>query len=219
MVKFVITPELYAKDPESSQLGKKIIGESIKLIAEIGFESFTFKKLGERIGSNESSLYRYFENKHKLLLYLSSWYWSWIEYRMRFATANIADPFEKLKRGLLIITDTIADDEATEHVDEALLNKIIVAEFLKTFLTKEVDIENSKGFFLIYKKVIYFLAALIREAAPQYDYPESLASSIVEGALHQHFLRDHFKTITSSNVTPSGFYLDLVTSLLKDKES
>ena len=29
MVKFVITPELYAKDPESSQLGKKIIGESI----------------------------------------------------------------------------------------------------------------------------------------------------------------------------------------------
>ncbi len=217
MVKFVITPELYAKDPESSQLGKKIIGESIKLMAEIGFESFTFKKLGERIGSNESSLYRYFENKHKLLLYLSSWYWSWIEYRMRFATANIADPFEKLERGVAVVTETIIDDEATEHIDEALLNNIIIAEFIKTLHTKEVDNENSKGFFLIYKKVIYYLAALIKDAAPGYKYPESLASNIVEGALHQHFLLGHFKTITNTEAPPSGFYLDMVRSLLKDK--
>ena len=74
-LKVHIPDKIYIKDPESSVLGKKIITHSILLIDDIGFESFTFKKLGSEINSNESSIYRYFENKHKLLLYLTSWYW------------------------------------------------------------------------------------------------------------------------------------------------
>jgi AcrR family transcriptional regulator len=54
--------KIFVKDPETSALGKKIIKESIILIDEKGFDNFTFKKLGERIGSNESSIYRYFES-------------------------------------------------------------------------------------------------------------------------------------------------------------
>ena len=76
-IKIQVNENLYNKDPETSELGKKIIENSIKLIHEIGVEAFTFKKLGKEIQSNESSIYRYFENKHKLLLYLTSWYWSW----------------------------------------------------------------------------------------------------------------------------------------------
>ena len=91
-----VNNKLYVKNPETSELGKKIIEHSIILIDEIGFDYFTFKKLGERIGSNESSIYRYFESKHKLLLYLSSWYWAWIEYRLVFETNNIINPKEKL---------------------------------------------------------------------------------------------------------------------------
>jgi AcrR family transcriptional regulator len=75
-IKIQVNSKTYVKDPETSDLGKKIIKNSILLIDEIGFEEFTFKKLGEKIGSNESSIYRYFENKHKLLVYLSSWYWA-----------------------------------------------------------------------------------------------------------------------------------------------
>ena len=71
-IKIQVNEKLYVKDPETSDLGKKIIENSILLIDEIGIEHFTFKKLGERIGSNESSIYRYFENKHKLVVYLSS---------------------------------------------------------------------------------------------------------------------------------------------------
>ena len=74
-IKINISPKIYVKDPETSELGKKILENSILLIDEIGFDNFTFKKLGQRIGSNESSIYRYFESKHKLLLYLTSWYW------------------------------------------------------------------------------------------------------------------------------------------------
>ncbi|HBY69084.1 MAG TPA: TetR family transcriptional regulator, partial [Flavobacteriaceae bacterium] len=81
-----VNENLYLKDPESSSLGKKIIENSIILIEEIGFEGFTFKKLGDRIQSPEASIYRYFENKHKLLLYLTSWYWSWKEYQLVIKT-------------------------------------------------------------------------------------------------------------------------------------
>lgn len=207
-----VNDKLYVKNPETSALGKKIIENSIILIDQIGFENFTFKKLGEIIGSNESSIYRYFESKHKLMLYLSSWYWGWIEYRLVFATNNIQNPLEKLRIAVSIVTEKIEDDSTTAHINESVLNKIIIAEFTKTLLTKEVDEENKEGFFLIYKRVINRLIDMIAEVNPSYPFAKSLASSIVEGALHQHFLKDHLKTITNCNetVSPTDFYLDLV---------
>ena len=126
-LKIQVNEKIFVKDPETSTLGRKIIKESILLMDEIGFENFTFKKLGERIGSNESSIYRYFESKHKLLVYLSSWYWGWMEYRLVFENNNIENPFEKLKKAITIVTEIIEDDSKTEHINEAVLNKIIIA--------------------------------------------------------------------------------------------
>ncbi|WP_309613727.1 TetR/AcrR family transcriptional regulator [Flavobacterium sp.] len=216
-IKIQVNEKIYVKDPESSTLGKKIIQESIILIDEIGFEDFTFKKLGDRIGSNESSIYRYFESKHKLLVYLSSWYWGWMEYRLVLSTSNINDPMEKLKRALTIVTEKIEDDNTTLHINEAILNRIIIVQFTKTLLTKEVDEENKEGFFLVYKRVINRIITIIEEVNPDYMFAKSLASSIVEGALHQHFLKDHLKTITNCNddVSPTAFYINLVFQTLK----
>ena len=216
-IKIQVNDKIYVKDPETSALGKKIINQSILLIDEIGFDNFTFKKLGERIGSNESSLYRYFENKHKLLVYLSSWYWSWIEYRLVFGTSNIDDNIEKLKKAITIVTEKIVDDKNTEHINEAILNKIIISEFTKTLHTKEVDDENKEGFFLIYKRVINRIINIINEINPEYKFAKSLVSTIVEGSLHQHFLKDHLKTITNCNdsVNPSDFYIDVALKVLK----
>ncbi len=210
-IKIAVNNKLYVKDPETSELGKKIIENSILLIDEIGFELFTFKKLGERIQSNESSIYRYFENKHKLLVYLSSWYWTWIDYNLVFSTANISNAEEKLEKAIRIVTQNITDDLNTPHINEAILNRIIISEFTKTFLTKEVDEENKEGFFLIYKCVVNRLIEIIHEVNPNYNYSRSLASSIVEGALHQQFLKQHFKTITNFKETDdiSAFYIDL----------
>lgn len=216
-IKIQVNNKIYLKDPETSALGKKIIENSILLINEIGFEEFTFKKLGDLIGSNESSIYRYFESKHKLLLYLSSWYWSWIEYRLVFATNNIADPNEKLKKAIAIVTEKIEDDAATAHINESILNKIIIAEFTKAFHTKEVDKENKEDFFYIYKSVINRIVVMINNVNPDYPYAKSLVSNIVEGALHQHFLQDHLKTITNCNekITPTDFYLHLVENTIR----
>jgi AcrR family transcriptional regulator len=212
-----VNDKLYVKNPETSDLGKKIIEQSILLIDEIGFENFTFKKLGEKISSNESSIYRYFESKHKLLLYLSSWYWGWIEYKLAFATTNVSNPMERLKKGITIVTEKVEDDSTTLHINEAILNKIIIQEFTKTLLTKEVDEENKEGFFLVYKRVINRIIEMIDEVNPNYAFAKSLASSIVEGALHQHFLKDHLKTITNCNtsISPTDFYINLVENTLK----
>lgn len=216
-IKIQVNNKIYLKDPETSALGKKIIENSILLINEIGFEEFTFKKLGDLIGSNESSIYRYFESKHKLLVYLSSWYWSWIEYRLVFATNNIVDPNEKLKKAIAIVTEKIEDDTATAHINESLLNKIIIAEFTKTFHTKEVDKENKEDFFHIYKSVINRIVVMINNVNPDYPYAKSLVSTLVEGALHQHFLQDHLKSITNCNekITPTDFYLHLIENTIR----
>jgi len=216
-IKIKINKSLYVKDPETSTLGQNIIKESIILIDDIGFDNFTFKKLGEKIGSNESSIYRYFENKHKLLVYLSSWYWSWMEYRLVFATSNYSNPFDKLKRAITIVTEKIEDDKKTLNINESILNKIIIAEFTKTFHTKEVDHEIKEGFYSIYIRVIIRITNIIIEVNPDYLYPKSLASNIVEGAMHQHFLKDHMQSITdcSDSTSPTDFYFSLIDKLLK----
>jgi hypothetical protein len=56
-LKIQVNSKIYVKDPETSTLGKKIIEHSILLINEIGFEEFTFKKLGELIGSRTNTNY------------------------------------------------------------------------------------------------------------------------------------------------------------------
>ena len=214
--KIQINDKIYVKDPETSDLGRKILEQSIILIDEIGFDNFTFKKLGEKIGSNESSIYRYFENKHKLLVYLSSWYWSWMEYKLVFATANITDPKEKLKKAITIVTGKVRDDSTTVYINESILNKIIIAEFTKTLHTKEIDLENKEGFFLIYKRVISRIIAFVNEVNPEYQFAKSLISSIVEGSLHQYFLKEHLKSITDCDdeISPTNFYVNLIETTL-----
>lgn len=211
-LKVNVSPMIYVKDPETSDLGKKIIEHSIDLIDEIGFDNFTFKKLGERINSNESSIYRYFENKHKLLLYLSSWYWGWIEFKLVLSTNNMQNPIDKLRKAIEIVTEEINIDNNHPHINEIKLHQIVVCEFSKSYLTKEVDNENKNGYFLIYKRVINLIIGMAEEVNPKYPFLKSLVSLVVEGSLHQHFLKNHFKTITncSENVTPTEFFTDLM---------
>ncbi|MCL5127725.1 MULTISPECIES: TetR/AcrR family transcriptional regulator [unclassified Algibacter] len=211
-IKIEMPPGIYLKDPETSPLGKKIIKNSIILIQDIGFEGFNFKKLGLQIDSNESSIYRYFESKHKLLIYLTSWYWSWIEYQLVLETHSINSNEEKLKKAIEIVTRTTKQDNNYSHIDEVLLNKIIINENSKSYLTKKVDTENKEGFFMPYRRVVYRISEIILVYNNTYTYSLSLASSILEGSLYQHFLKSHFKTITNCDTknTPTDFFTNLV---------
>lgn len=216
-LKIAINEKIFVKDPESSDLGRRIIEHSIHMIHDMGFEAFTFKKLGQRIGSNESSIYRYFENKHKLLLYLASWYWGWLEYQLVFATNSIPRPEDKLATAIRILTRATEVDASFSHINEVLLNKIVINEYSKSYLTKEVDMENKEGYFVIYKRLVNRIREMIQAVNPDYGYPASLASTILEGGLHQYFLMDHFASMTDCNdeIPPADFFVDLVFKTLK----
>ncbi|WP_340066871.1 TetR/AcrR family transcriptional regulator [Ascidiimonas aurantiaca] len=211
-LKVSINKNIYIKDPESSDLGRRIIENSILMIDEMGFESFTFKKLGERIGSNESSIYRYFENKHKLLLYLVSWYWGWLEYQLVFTTNSVSDPEEKLKRAIEVVTRSVEEDSSFSHINEIVLSKIVINEYSKSYITKEVDKENKDGYFSIYKRLVNRIREMIVAIAPDYEYPSSLSSTLLEGAIHQHFLKEHFSSLTDcdKNITTTEYFTNLV---------
>lgn len=211
-VKINISDKLYLKDPESSELGKKILEKSVELIEQIGFEEFTFRKLGVLIQSNESSIYRYFENKQKLLLYLTSLFWGFKEIKMQYETHNIKDIREKLEILLTVIFEDLELNEYYNYININHLQNIMVSDFSKSYLTKNVDLDNSEGFFMVYKRVVLLLSDAISNYNPNYLYSKSLSNFIIEGILHQSFVNQHFKKITNitNNTEQNIFIKELV---------
>ena len=185
-----VNEKIYLRNPESSELGKRIIAGSIDLIDEIGFEAFTFKKLGFAINSPEASIYRYFESKHKLLLYLIARYWNWMEYKLVFKLANIESPVDRLEKALSLLT------EKASMPDEVKLYRIVISEASKVFLTREVDIENQAGVFAGYKRLVGRVSDIVSEINPDYKYPHMLISTVVEGARHERFFALHLPRLT-----------------------
>ena len=188
--------KLFLRNPEQSELGKKIIRHSIQLIYKNGFESFTFKKLAEEIGTTEAGIYRYFENKHRLLIYITAWYWSWVEYRVVFHTTNIKNPMVKLKRVIQLLATTVEDDIKTSYVNESVLHKIIIAEGSKAYLTKHVSEDNKDQLFKPYKDLCAKIGDIILECNPKYKYPKSLSSTIIEMAHFQNFFMHNLPSLT-----------------------
>jgi AcrR family transcriptional regulator len=215
-----INENIYLKDPETSDLGKKIIEGSISLIHELGFEQFTFKKLSAHIKSTEASIYRYFENKHKLLLYLTAWYWKWLESKIIFATMNIPDPTDRLTRAIKVITEKVVQDGSFEHIDEVKLQKIIISESSKVYFTKTVDKENREGVFSSYKQIVQRIADMILFYNKDYKYPNMLASTLLEGVYHQRYFAEHLPTLTNVEDDEDAvhvFYTSLVFKAINTK--
>lgn len=190
---------LYLRDPQLSDLGQKIVKESIFLINKIGFESFTFKKLSAEIGSTEASIYRYFENKHRLLVYLISWYWNYVEYRITFETHNISDSEEKLRIAIKLITDPLKDDDSFPGISESALQQIVINESDKTYLTKNVDEINKEGVFRGYKSLCETIASYMTEINPDFEFPRSLTSTCLEAAHQQIFFAAHLPRLSDLN--------------------
>lgn len=187
---------LYLRNPETSELGRNIIKYSIELIHKSGFESFTFKKLSEAIGTTEAGVYRYFENKHNLLVYIVSFYWGWLEFQINYQTKNLKDPEIKIKKIIQLLAENVEDDISTGHLDESMLHQIVIAEGSKAYLTKNVTAENKLQFFKPYKDLCNIVGEIILEFNPKYKYPHSLASTIIEMAHLQNFFMNHLPSLT-----------------------
>jgi AcrR family transcriptional regulator len=211
---------LFLRNPEDTELGKKIVKHSIILIHTNGFEAFTFKKLAEDIGTTEAGIYRYFENKHRLLIYITAWYWSWLEYQISFQTNNIKDPTVRLKKVIKLLATNIEDDDRTSYVNENLLHQIIISEGSKAYLTKHVNEDNKHHFFKPYKDLCAVIGNIILECNPKYKYPKSLATTIIEMAHFQNFFMRNLPSLTDFGTTKDEkklvlFLEDLVFSNIK----
>lgn len=213
-IQMQLNEKLYIRDPQDTKLGRNIIRHSIELIDELGFEQFTFKKLAEGISSTEASVYRYFENKHLLLVYLLCWYWEWIRFQLDFNTNNIDDPSEKLRIAIATIVNTAKRNASIEFVDEDTLHKLVVTEGIKAYHSKEVDKENQEGFFATYKSLAEQIASFITEINPAFGYPRALASTLLEMAKDQVYFAEHLPRLT--DVTVENGNLSQVENLLLD---
>lgn len=213
-----VSPNLYLKNPDSSELGRKIVSHSVELINELGFEGFTFKKLGQKINSPESSIYRYFENKHTLLVYLLSWYWSWIDYQLVFATINVDSSIDKIKKAIIVLTQPTIIDQSISYINEVLLSEIVVKESTKAYHTINVDNENEKGFFKTYKQVVQRVSDIILEVNPTFPFPHMLVSTVIEGAHQQKYFAIHLPALTDvkkGNDSISEFYTKMVLKVVQ----
>ncbi len=213
-IQFKIDEKVFTKDPSTSELGRNIILHSIDLIDELGFEAFTFRKLAERIQCTEASIYRYFENKHKLLIYHLTWYWIWMDYRLTLSTANIKSAEERLKIAIRILTSPLEQDPQVPHVNEAALYRIVIAESQKVYLTKIVDEENKQGLFFSYKKLCKKAAAIVSEVNPRYPYPTALISTIVESSYDQRYFAWHLPSLTEIPKNQENGITDFLTDLV-----
>lgn len=211
-IKISLNNGLYLKEPQDSKLGRNIIKHSILLIDKFGFESFTFKKLAEEINSTEASIYRYFENKHLLLLFLVNWYWEWVSYLIGINTINVEDPKKKLKIVIHSFVYASKENPSVTYVNESKLHRIVISEGNKTYHTKEVDNENSKGFFKSYKDLAESVSNVISEINPAFKYPFSLATNLFEMSNNHIFFAKHLPRLTDISVEKNE--VDEVESML-----
>ncbi|MCY7357965.1 MAG: TetR/AcrR family transcriptional regulator [Rudanella sp.] len=195
---------LFLRDPERSDLGRKIVREGITLFGEIGLEEATFRKLADRMGTKEASIYRYFENKHRLLVYLVTWYWQWLEYQVVFQTNNLQSPHEKLDRILrLLIMDGMnaTAGNGADSIDLKTLHGLVIREASKAYLTRHVTEDNRQQLFKPYKDLCARIANVIREHQPTYPFARSLASTLIETAHYQAFFRQNLPSLTDFDTT------------------
>jgi AcrR family transcriptional regulator len=189
--KIKLNSSLFHRDPDGTEIGKKIITHSIKLISEIGYEQFTFKKLAAIIPTTEATVYRYFENKHKLLIYLIDYYWAFIRYQVLFNINNLQSPKDKIRTIIdLLVWEDNANSFSTD-IDQKALYYIAIAEGSKTFLSKEVDHLNKNQVFVPYKELCELIASVFKEYNPEYQFANSLASTLVETSHFQYFFMHH----------------------------
>lgn len=189
--KVKMNEKLYLRNPEGTEIGKLIIKTGVTMIADLGYEQFTFKKLALEIGCTEATVYRYFENKHKLLIYIIDWYWTFIEFQVIFQLNNITNSAEKIKKLIDILVWEDNAGTVFSEFDQQALYYIAIAEGSKTYLSKDVDNHNKDFLFKPYKDLCARIASLFKEYNPQYKYPSSLASTLVETAHMQYYFMHH----------------------------
>lgn len=195
-VSFKINEKLFLKDPESSELGKAIIKNAIDLIYELGYEHFTFKKLANRIHTTEATVYRYFANKNRLLIYILNWYWTYLEYLISLERQKTNEPGDQLRAIIRLLTHQLPESSGFLDYNKKYLNVIAITESRKAYFIKEVQEINAQEAYKPLKDLCHRMAEVIAAYNPDYAHPHSLSSTLIETAQDQQFFSTHLPRLT-----------------------
>lgn len=214
-ITFKVSDGIYLRDPDNSELGRQMVKSAIELIYKLGFEQFTFKKLALEIHTTEATIYRYFENKHRLLLYILNWYWSYMEFLLEIKLQNITHSKDKLNAIVDLFTNELIESGEQHDYNKKYLNQIVISESSKAYLVKEITEINKYQAFKPYKDLCAKIAEVISDYNPKYKYPRSLSSTLIETAHYQQFFSTHLPKLTDvqakQKATFTGVFLrDLV---------
>lgn len=208
-ISFTVNDKICIRDPERTELGQQIVKTAIDLIGELGFESFTFKKLATQIKTTEATIYRYFENKHRLLLYILNWYWSYLEFLVDYKLQGITSNKQKLEIIIFLLTNELPEVSGDLAYNKVALSKIVINESSKAFLVKEVSEINQNQVFKPYKDLCSKVAEIIAAYNPNYKYPRSLSSTLVETSHFQQYFTSHLPKLTDNINNLNSNYVSL----------
>ena len=216
---FKVNDKIYLRDPEGTELGKQMVKHSIDLIFQLGFEHFTFKKLATEMNTTEATIYRYFENKHRLLLYILNWYWSYMEYLVLFQLEPVQSSKSKLEKLVELLTRELPESAGQTDYNKNYLHQIVISESSKVYLVKEVKEINQHEVLKPYKDLCERISNLIQAYDPHYLYPHSLSSTLIETSHSQLFFSMYLPKLTdcgseNKQVFVEKYLKDLVFTLL-----
>ena len=210
-VLFTVNENIYLKNPDDSELGRTIVSEAVNMIHDLGFEAFTFKKLSQKINTTEASVYRYFENKHRLLLYILSWYWTYLLFHVSYEIQNIKSPKSRIKEFIFVLSNELPETSSQINFNREFLNQIVISESSKVYLVKDVTTINELEVFKPYKELCHALSEIIKEYNPKYKYPHSLSSTIIEMAHQQQFFCANLPRLTDNkSATPENYTVKFI---------
>mgnify|MGYP001238222927 FL=1 len=128
---------------------------------------------------------------------------------------------EKIEIIINILTFQL-DDKVSGygHINKQALQQIVITESSKSYLTKNVSTDNETQLFKPYKDVCAQIANIILEFNPKFEYPRSLASSLIEISHFQVFFKNNLPKLTDfggveSTIPVANFLKKIVFSAIK----
>jgi len=204
-----VSPKTYLRNPEDTELGRNIIKHGIELMSETGYQCFNFKHLAQMMKSTEASVYRYFENKYMLLMYLTSWYWEYLDLQIMLNTRNIEDPVRKLGLMVKTIVHGVQGDMTQEYVDVKKLHNLVVEQAPKVTHSRKVEECEKAGMFENYKNLNSNITDIITECDPDFKYPTALASNILKMAMDHKYYAERICCLTDIDSNQSDRHVQI----------
>lgn len=189
-------PGLSLKDPSATEVGRALLAEGLALMNELGLEAFTFRKLADRIGSTEVTLYKYFPNKHRLLQYYYQLYWLWLRQVCGRIAERARGPREALEGVVEAICGVWPKQLPPLQLDPHALRRLVIEEGMKSYLHKNVDDDNARRLFLPYKELSAFVAERLVACRADVPWPRSFATTVIEMAHSLPFAMEHLPSLT-----------------------